>query len=279
MATIAEFLQQVNDTKPGECFGKCGKMVTEQDKDHAYCDECWDREIAKMPKVHVTFFGDEPDKLMKPPPAEVRVFRRDDPPSDISSASSEEEEPELKRSANAWLPPHLRKKAPGPVPLVRKKAVEPYIGPREKYGRGHRLRDDKSAGYDLSLQCDEEFRSPPQDEEDDFTDYCPGCESGCDADSAHRSGHEGDGYHPDCYMNAQSEDESWAEEWAAELDAKSAPKADYDEWHTLDNHLDYGALLRGIHNIQLRGGSVADEKCFLNKVCDSYGHERFQFKN
>lgn len=202
MATIAEFLQQVNGTKPGECYGKCGKMVTEKDKDHAYCDECWDREIAKMPQVHVTFANDNPEVLMKPSPAEVRTFHSDDPPSDISSTSSEEEGPlclqtaseMLKRSANAWVPPHKRKKAPGPAPLVRREAVESYVGPREKYG----LPD-----YDLALQCDEEFRSA---DEEEFTDYCPGCESGCDADDAHRSGHEGDGYHPDCYMNAEEED-------------------------------------------------------------------------
>ena len=213
MATIAEFLQQVNGTKPGECYGKCGKMVTEKDKDHAYCDECWDREIAKMPMVHVTFANDNPEVLMKPSPAEVRTFHSDDPPSDISSTSSEEEEPlclqtasdMLKRSANPWVPPHKRVKAPGPTPLVRKEAVETYVGPREKYGRGHRLRDGDSSDedYDLALQCDEEFRST---DEEEFTDYCPGCESGCDADDAHRSGHEGDGYHPDCYMNAEEED-------------------------------------------------------------------------
>ena len=195
MATIAEFLQRVNDTKPGECYGKCGKMVTEKDKDHAYCDECLDREIAKMPQVHVTFANDNPEVLMKPSPAEVRTFHSDDPPSDISSTSSEEEEPlclqtasdMLKRSAHPWVPPHKRKKAPGPAPLVRREAVESYGLP----------------DYDLALQCDEEFRSA---DEEEFTDYCPGCESGCDADDAHRSGHEGDGYHPDCYMNAEEED-------------------------------------------------------------------------
>jgi len=126
MATIAEFLQRVNDTKPGECYGKCGKMVTEKDKDHA--------EIAKMPQVHVTFANDNPEVLMKPSPAEVRTFHSDDPPSDISSTSSEEEEPlclqtasdMLKRSAHPWVPPHKRVKAPGPTPLVRKEAVETY---------------------------------------------------------------------------------------------------------------------------------------------------------
>jgi len=49
-------------------------------------------------------------------------------------------------------------------------------------------------------------KSESDDESDaEFTDYCPGCESGCDADSAHRMGHQGTGYHPDCYMNADEE--------------------------------------------------------------------------
>ena len=63
-----------------------------------------------------------------------------------------------------------------------------------------------------------------------------------------------------------------AEDWAAELDklcalTKNNPNMCYDrggwrmlqeykmseeynQWHTLDDHLDYSALLRGIHNIQ-----------------------------
>ena len=50
---------------------------------------------------------------------------------------------------------------------------------------------------------------------------------------------------------------------------------EYNRWHTLDDHLDYGALLRGIHNIQERGGNGAAEKRFLDRVCDRFGHERF----
>jgi hypothetical protein len=218
MSTIAEFILAVNGTKPGECIGKCGNMITEADKDHAMCDSCWDTAFAKMRQVRVTFANDNAETLMKPPPSETRTFRKDDPPSDISSGSSGDEELPLKRSPGAWVPPHLRKK-PAPVKLERMPPVQ-YLGPREKYGRGHRLRDGDSSddeelaapapaakldiGYDLGLQCDEEFRQKQllESEDDGFTDYCPGCESGCDADSAHRSGHGGFGYHPDCYMNA-----------------------------------------------------------------------------
>ena len=67
-----------------------------------------------------------------------------------------------------------------------------------------------------------------------------------------------------------------AEQWAAELDASSVDRfsEDYNRWHTLDDHLDYGALLRGIHNIQERGGSARDEERFLNAVTDRWGHPR-----
>tara|TARA_Y100000814_G_scaffold178745_1_gene130627 strand:+ start:66 stop:365 length:300 start_codon:yes stop_codon:yes gene_type:complete len=77
-------------------------------------------------------------------------------------------------------------------------------------------------------------------------------------------------------LKERSVTESEAEAWALELDALAASKmsAAYNRWHTLDDHLDYGALLRGIHKIQERGGSVTDEKRFCNSVCDRFGHER-----
>ena len=53
---------------------------------------------------------------------------------------------------------------------------------------------------------------------------------------------------------------------------------EYNEWHTLDDELDYGALLRGIHNIQERGGNGGDETHFLNAVCTRFGHTRFAFE-
>ena len=229
MSTIAEFILAVNGTKPGECIGKCGNMITEADKDRAMCNSCWDTAFTKMPKVRVTFANDNAETLMKPAASETRTFRKDDPPSDISSGSSGDEELPLKRSLGAWVPPHLRKR-PAPVKLERMPSVQ-YLGPREKYGRGHRLRDGDSSDdeelaaaaakldHDDYCNCgghwarcgdnpdnypDEEFRQKQllESEDDGFTDYCPGCESGCDADSAHRSGHVGFGYHPDCYMNA-----------------------------------------------------------------------------
>ena len=67
-----------------------------------------------------------------------------------------------------------------------------------------------------------------------------------------------------------------AEAWAAELDASSIDRfsEDYNRWHTLDDHLDYGALIRGIHRIQERGGSGRDEERFMNAVTDRWGHQR-----
>ena len=54
---------------------------------------------------------------------------------------------------------------------------------------------------------------------------------------------------------------------------------EYNTWHTLDDRLDYGALLRGIHNIQERGGDSAAEKRFCDAVCDRFGHARLDFSN
>lgn len=98
--------------------------------------------------------------------------------------------------------------------------------------------------------------------------------------------------------NFQQITEQEAEVWAAELDEQCASigenidrggwqmlqeykeeykmSEEYNEWHTLDDHLDYGALLRGIHNIQERGGTGKDEKRFLDNVCDHFGHKRFE---
>ena len=88
--------------------------------------------------------------------------------------------------------------------------------------------------------------------------------------------------------------EAEAEAWAAELDVEHGivrtsegsdevgggkMTEEYNRWHTLDDHLDYGALLRGLHNIQERGGSAADEERFLNDVCDRFGEKRFEFKD
>ena len=84
--------------------------------------------------------------------------------------------------------------------------------------------------------------------------------------------------------------------WAAELDKKCSMTQgtpdnidrggwsmlqeyksgeEYNRWHTLDDCLNYGALLRGIHNIQERGGTGEDETRFLNRVRDRFGHNHF----
>lgn len=85
-----------------------------------------------------------------------------------------------------------------------------------------------------------------------------------------------------------------AQAWAAELDDQCRRRTgidrggwrmlqeykmsvEYNEWHTLDDHIGYGALLRGIHTIQERGGKGAEEERFLNRVCDRFGHARFAF--
>ena len=65
-----------------------------------------------------------------------------------------------------------------------------------------------------------------------------------------------------------------AEAWAAELDAEYKMSEEYNRWHTPDDHIDYGALIRGIHNIQERGGNARAEERFLNTVTDHFGHPR-----
>ena len=52
---------------------------------------------------------------------------------------------------------------------------------------------------------------------------------------------------------------------------------EYNEWHTLDDELDIGAILRGIHNIQENGGSANDEKKFMNSITSRFGHNPFDF--
>ena len=80
--------------------------------------------------------------------------------------------------------------------------------------------------------------------------------------------------------------EEEAAAWAVELDALHAGcnpaesykmTEEYNRWHTLDDHIDYGRLLRGIHKIQVAGGNAGDEKRFCDGVCDLFGHERLAF--
>lgn len=141
--------------------------------------------------MRVKFANDNAETLMKPQPKEVILYNTEDPPGSLLVSRKDNLLDQLYKSvksggAGAYVPPHLRKMTnvvrPKPGPLTRKPSFR----------------------YNLSLQCDEEFRPAKNPVEDDHSDCCPGCESGCDADDAHRSGHSGDGYHPDCYMNDES---------------------------------------------------------------------------
>ena len=41
-----------NNTKSGQCMGdKCGKTLTSDDKDHSYCNTCWDTIFSAAPKA------------------------------------------------------------------------------------------------------------------------------------------------------------------------------------------------------------------------------------
>lgn len=95
-------------TSEGQCMGGCKQMLTIADKDHSFCNTCWD--IIFPPKKaspkKVTFKGDNAECLMKPP-CETRVFDKLAPASDVSSNVCSEVEP-IKKNKNAWVPPHLR---------------------------------------------------------------------------------------------------------------------------------------------------------------------------
>ena len=95
-------------------------------------------------------------------------------------------------------------------------------------------------------------------------------------------------------MDSNKQNITEMQAWAAELDEQCRRgtgidrggwrmlqeyklSEEYNKWHTLDDHLDTLLLIRGIHNIQERGGNGAEEERFLNHVCDHFGHDRFTF--
>jgi hypothetical protein len=44
-------LHRFNKTKPGQCLGsKCGKIITTEDIDHAFCNSCWDKIFPPKPE-------------------------------------------------------------------------------------------------------------------------------------------------------------------------------------------------------------------------------------
>ena len=43
-------LHRFNKTKPGQCLGSCGKVITEEDIDYAFCNYCWDKTFPAKPE-------------------------------------------------------------------------------------------------------------------------------------------------------------------------------------------------------------------------------------
>ena len=161
MSAITHFLQELNGTKPGECLGRCGKMIAEEDKDHALCNACWDKDFKQMPQVHVSFKDDDPEVLKKPP-----------------CQTSAPAVPPVPKLVRAIRRPHLPPNDPG----------RRQPSPRED------VEEPKSSLHQFPVVSSATS---------EFSYFCPGCETGADGDDAHRSGHSGDGYHPECYVNAQ----------------------------------------------------------------------------
>ena len=86
--------QLFSGTVEGQCMGGCKKMLTADDKDHSFCNTCWD--IMFVPKSSspkkVSFKDDHAECLMKPP-CDIRVFDELAPASDVSSNVCSEVEP------------------------------------------------------------------------------------------------------------------------------------------------------------------------------------------
>ncbi len=95
-------------TIEGQCMGGCEQMLTPDDNDHAFCNNCWDSIFPpkKSSPKKVTFKDDNVECLMKPP-CETKIFDTLAPASDVSSDDEPEVQP-LKKNKKAWVPPHLR---------------------------------------------------------------------------------------------------------------------------------------------------------------------------
>ena len=100
--------QLFGGTVEGQCMGGCKQMLTADDKDHSFCNKCWDNLFPswKSSQKTVSFKDDNVECLMKPP-CEIRIFDKLAPASDVSSNVCSEVEP-IKKTKNAWVPPHLR---------------------------------------------------------------------------------------------------------------------------------------------------------------------------
>ena len=95
-------------TVEGQCMGGCKQMLTSDDKDHAFCNTCWDSIFPpkKASPKKVSFKDDNVECLMKPP-CETKIFDQLAPASDVSFNVCSEIQP-IKKNKNAWVPPHLR---------------------------------------------------------------------------------------------------------------------------------------------------------------------------
>ena len=73
-------------TSEGQCMGGCKQMLTANDKDHSFCNKCWDNLFPswKSSQKTVSFKDDNVECLMKPP-CEIRIFDKLAPASDVSS--------------------------------------------------------------------------------------------------------------------------------------------------------------------------------------------------
>ncbi len=107
-----------NPVQKGHCFGKgCDKLITADDKDHAYCNGCWDTHIKKS-SVRAPIHESNSDFI---------AGDNEEIEFEINSEAEEEEEEFVYSDTDDYSDQE-----------------DEYVGPREKYGRLPRLRDDIS---------------------------------------------------------------------------------------------------------------------------------------
>jgi len=95
MTTPRSIFANFSKISKNQCMGGCEKIITSFDIDHSFCNSCWHKIFPK--KKSVTFKGDDPLR-MKKPPCETIVYYKGSSPS----------------SKCKWSPPkHLIKKSMG----------------------------------------------------------------------------------------------------------------------------------------------------------------------
>ena len=71
-------------TVEGQCMGGCKQMLTADDKDHSFCNKCWDSIFAPKTSPKKVIIKDDNVECLKPP-CQTKIFDQLAPASDVSS--------------------------------------------------------------------------------------------------------------------------------------------------------------------------------------------------